>query len=112
MALAAKTLLLLNDAAIISLDEDRGSFVGVEYGPYGDDGSTASTGTIVLEGTVSGLQWVTVSLLPPTGAAIQLAAVVGIWLADCRAYTTARVRMSVVGGAHGVRVYLNEQRSA
>lgn len=112
MALSAKNLVLLNDTAPISLDEDFGSYVGVEYSPFGADGVTASTGTIILEGAISGKQWVTVSLAPPTGAAVLLAAAAGIWVGDCRPYTRVRARMTVVGGAKGVRVYLNQQKVA
>ena len=111
MALEDGNLQLLNDVAELELDHDLGSVVSLEYGPFGADGVTASTGTVVLEVSNSGLAWYALTVLPLTGAGVTSVAAVGIWSCDIRFFNRVRARMSVVGGAQGVRVYLNASRA-
>lgn len=111
MALEDGNLQTLNSVVELELDPDQGSLASLEYGPFGADGSTASTGTVVLEASNSGLAWYVLTVLPPTGAGVVAASAVGIWTCDIRYYNRVRARMSVVGGAKGVRVFLNASRS-
>src|SRR5678815_2898108 len=111
MAKVAKSLLLLNDTVEVPIPGEEGAFVSVQYGTKGDDGVTASTGTIVLEGSNNDVDWVVIAITPAGGgAAVLLLAAAGLGWAQAP-YASVRARMSVVGAAHGVNVGLTSKIS-
>lgn len=101
---STKALLLLNDTMELDFPGDEGVYASLQYGAFGDDGVTASTGSVVLEGTNDGKTWTVIALTPAGGgAAVLVLAAVGLaWAVT--PYDRVRARMSVVGGAHGVQV--------
>lgn len=99
-----QALKLLNDTMELDFPGDEGVYASVQYGAFGADGVTASTGTIILEGTNDGKTWTTIAITPAGGgAAVLLLAAVGLGWA-ITPYDRIRVRMSVIGGAQGVQV--------
>jgi hypothetical protein len=97
-------LKLLNDTVELDFPGDEGVYGSIQYGAFGADGITASTGTVVLEGTNDGKNWFVIAITPAGGgAAVLLLAAVGLAWAVCP-FDRIRARMSVVGGAQGVQV--------
>jgi hypothetical protein len=109
MAEQSKVLAALNETMEIPLDTDWNGAVAVEYGPKGNN-NTNSTGTVVFEGSVSLLAWyaLTIKLLDGTTAASLAAA--GMGYLETTGFTKIRARMSVAGGADGVRVWANQKK--
>jgi methenyltetrahydromethanopterin cyclohydrolase len=109
MAQESKVLLQLNDTLDIPLDTDWNGAAGIEYG-LGADGS-AGSGTVVIEATVSGLAWFPLTLKKSDGTTAANLSAAGIAYIETTGYTKCRARMSVVGGAQGVRVWVNQKRT-
>jgi hypothetical protein len=111
MAQQSKVLKLLNDTMEIPQESDWKGAVGIEYGTVGEDGATASSGTVVIEATVSGLAWYTLTIKKPDASTALLLSAVGLGYVEATGWQKIRARMSVVGGANGVRVWANAKRS-
>lgn len=101
---ATKVLVALNDTMELDFPGDEGVYASLQYGTFGGDGVTAATGTVVLEGTDDGVTWFIIALTPIGGGAavLNLAAPGMGWAIT--PYDRVRARMSVIGGAQGVRV--------
>jgi hypothetical protein len=109
MAEQSKVLAVVNDTMEVPLDTDWNGAVGIEYGPKGDN-NAASTGTVVVEGSVSLLAWYALKIVLPDASKVDLLAAAGLGYVDATGYTKVRVRMSVAGTANGVRVWANQKR--
>lgn len=110
MANQSKVLVALNDAMEIPVDHDWNGALGVEYGPKGNN-NTNSTGTVVFEGTISAAQWFALKIHLPDGTLADNFAAVGIGYIEVTGFDRIRARMSVAGGADGVRVYANAKKA-
>lgn len=106
-----QALTLLNQTMELDFPGDEGVYASMQYGATGADGVTASTGSIVLEGTNDGKTWTVIAVTPAGGgAAVLVLAAVGLAWA-ITPYDRVRARMSVVGGAQGVQVTLTAKIS-
>jgi hypothetical protein len=110
MAQQSGVLKVLNGVVPIALVKDWNGAAGVEYGPKGEDGNTASSGTLIVEGTVSSLAWYPLKIVLPDGSKVDFLSAPGIGWVEVTGYNAARARMTVVGGAQGVRVFSNPQQ--
>lgn len=111
MAQEAKVLLQVNDVAEIPVDPDFNGAIGIEYGPFGADDVTASSGTFVIEATVSGRAWYLLTIKKPDGTSVANMAAVGIGYVENTGWTKVRARMTVAGGAQGVRFWANQRKT-
>lgn len=104
-----KALRALNDTMDIQLDAGCNGPVAVEYGPKGADDVAAATGTVVAEVSNTGLAWYPqpITLPDKTIAANMAAAAIGYF--EVTSWQLARIRMSVVGGAQGVKVSTHQR---
>jgi hypothetical protein len=109
MAEQSKVLAVVNDTMEIPLDTEWNGAVGIEYGPKGNN-NTNSSGTIVVEGSVSLLAWFALKIVLPDASKVDLLAAAGLGYVDTTGYTKVRARLSVAGGADGVRVWANQKR--
>lgn len=101
-----QALTLLNQTMELDFPGDEGVYASMQYGATGADGVTASTGSVVLEGTNDGKTWTVIAVTPAGGgAAVLVLAAVGLAWAIAP-YDRVRARMSVVGGGQGVQVTL------
>lgn len=110
MAQQMKALKALNDTVDIPLEPDMNGAIGIEYGPFGDDGVTASTGTIVIEATISEKAWYALTIKKPDGSSAASLAAVALGYVETTGWSKVRARMSVAGGAQGVRVWANQKK--
>lgn len=104
MAVLKKALKVLNDALPIPLDRDLNGAVSLQYTGFGEDGVTASTGTVVLECSNDDKTYFPLKITKNDKTDVDTLAAAGIGNAEVAAYEFARVRMSVAGGAQGVVV--------
>lgn len=81
--------------------------VSVEYGTVGEDGVTASAGTVVLEGTLLGVAWYPLKITKNDKTDVDNLATPGIGWTETVAWTRIRARCSAGNTANGVRVALN-----
>jgi hypothetical protein len=97
----------LNGVVPLFLSKDWNGAIGVEYGPKGEDGTTASSGTIIFEGTVSGAAWYPLKIVLPDGSKVDNLTAPGLGYVENTGFDQMRCRMTVAGGAQGVRVFSN-----
>ena len=108
MAQGSKALTTLNQVLELDVPDDSGGVVGIQYGAFGADGTTAATGTVVVEGSINGVEWYAGSIVPQAGGAgVASLTAPGLGSVKLGGAARARARMSVVGGAQGVKVGLN-----
>jgi hypothetical protein len=65
---------------------------------------------LIVEGTVSSLAWYPLKIVLPDGSKVDFLSAPGIGWVEVTGYNAARARMTVVGGAQGVRVFSNPQQ--
>lgn len=93
----------------IQLDPDVAGPVAIEYGPFGQDGVTASAGTVVLEARVRDT-WYPLSITRNDKIDVANFAAAGMGYAETVGYTEVRARCSVGATANGARVSLSFKR--
>ena len=107
MAEQSGILKALNAVIPIAINKAWNGACGVEYGPKGEDNVTGSTGTVLFEGTISGAAWYPLKITLPDGTKVDNFAAPGLGSIEALGFDQVRARMSVAGGAQGVRVYSN-----
>ena len=110
MGLAVKALVALNDTLDIQVDKTENGPISVEYGPQGADDATASTGTIVVEASNSGKAYYPLKITDNTKTDVNSLAAPGIGYVEDTSWEKIRVRLSVVGGAQGVKVFAGQRQ--
>lgn len=81
--------------------------VAVEYGSLDADESGNSSGTIVVEKTISGIDWYTATLTKPDKSEVTSLAAAGMGYIEVTADEAVRIRMSVAGS---VMVYVGAKQ--
>lgn len=109
MGLGTKALKALNDVMLVAISKTDDGPISVEYGPKGEDGVTAASGTIVVEASNSGLAWYALKITTNVKVDVDNLAAVGIGYVENTSWEMVRVRMSVAGGAQGVKVFAGQR---
>ena len=93
----------------VALDPDMAGTVSIEYGPFGQDGITASAGTVVLEGLVRDT-WYPLKITKNDKTDVDNFIAPGMGYAETVSYEKARARCSAGNTANGARVSLGFRR--
>lgn len=104
-----KGLKALNDTVSVKLGQELSGAVGVEYDTVGDDGVTASTGTVVVEARIGSQNWYPLKIHKNDETTADNLAAAGIGWVEASGWDEVRARLSVAGGAQGVNVHLNSR---
>lgn len=97
MALATKALTALNQEIVIDDPTEYNGGLAVQYGTKSSTGG-ASSGTIVVEGTLNGTDWDDIKMTrPSTDTQTNTISSAGIWMANIVGFDKVKVRMSVAG---------------
>jgi len=90
MARVTKSLTYIDETIAINIPQDKSGFVSVQYGAGGQ-------GTLVLEGTVDGENWVGIDMEDEAGTPVANLSAAGIAHQRTFGLEAVRVRKSVAG---------------
>lgn len=111
MAQGSKALVGLNDVFEVSLpSKEYNGACSIEYGIFGADGATASSGTIIVEATISGQAWYTKTITKTNKTDVTQLAAASLAYFEVVGDERVRVRMTVAGGAQGVQVWAGAKK--
>lgn len=109
MGLGVKPLKVLNDVLEVAIGKLENGPVSVEYGTKGGDDVTAASGTIVVEASNSGVDWYPLKITKNDKTDVDTLVAAGIGYVENTSWEHVRVRLSVAGGAQGVKVYAGQR---
>lgn len=109
MAQTTGVLKAVNDVVTVDTSDDAGGVVGIQYGAFGGDGTTAATGTIVAESSNNGVEWYAKKITKNDDTAVDNLTAPGLGSVKPGGFSKVRIRLSAGASAQGVTVSLNTQ---